>query len=256
MISSAAIPLEQWPDIIESVLERDCTTLKRLTLLRQTTSTQDAARAAGSPVGSVIAAWQQTQGRGRLGRQWVDSATDGVAVTVVVPRGEPERMSMLSAVAAAESIALCGGAAARVGIKWPNDIMLDGRKLAGVLVEQSDDQALIGVGVNVLQRSFPAPLDGHATSLALAGVRADRLHVLCELLRSVDRWLGAPAPDIYRTYRARDQLTGRGATFHTPEGVVQGTVVAVDPTRGLVVSTHGGERFLPTATTSMAPPTP
>jgi BirA family biotin operon repressor/biotin-[acetyl-CoA-carboxylase] ligase len=250
------IPLEQWPDTIESVLERECKVLTRLTLLRETSSTQDAARAAGARIGTVVAAWRQARGRGRLGREWLDTGLEGVAVTFVVPRMEPERLSVLSAVAAAEAVATCGGAAASVGIKWPNDLTLQGRKLGGVLVEQGTRDALVGIGINVRQASFPHPVSAIAISLHQAGVQVDRLDVLCELIREMDRWIAAPVQDTYRTYRARDQLTGRVGIFQTPEGLVEGTVIAVDPSRGLVVSASGGERFLPTATTSVVPPTP
>ena len=250
------VPIERWPDAIEGVLARECTVLARLQLLRETASTQDHARRSGARPGDVVAAWRQSAGRGRLGRAWLDTAEDGVAATFVVPRADPEFLAMASAVAAAGAIASFGGALARAGIKWPNDVVLDGRKLCGILVEQDAGAALVGIGVNVRQRAFPAPFDAIAAGMAQAGCRADRLDVLCELVRRVDAAIRADPGEIERAYRALDRLTGTRCEFRTPSGQVAGVVQSVDPRRGLHVRTAEGDAFLPAATTSVVPPDP
>jgi BirA family biotin operon repressor/biotin-[acetyl-CoA-carboxylase] ligase len=132
--------------------------------------------------------------------------------------------------------------------------VVDGRKLAGVLVERIDGTALVGIGINVRQTSFPPPLDGHATSLAMHGPAPDRLDVLAALFEEIGIAFAADAADIYRTYRALDRLSGRNCAFLTPEGQVEGLVEEVDPLRGLRVRDGGGVRFLPAATTSVVPP--
>jgi BirA family biotin operon repressor/biotin-[acetyl-CoA-carboxylase] ligase len=252
----APVPIDRWPDAIEGVLARECTVLARLQLLRETASTQDHARRAGARPGDVVAAWRQSAGRGRLGRAWLDTGEDGVAVTFVVPRAAPEFLAMASAVAAAGTIAGFGGALSRAGIKWPNDVVLDGRKLCGILVEQDDGAALVGIGINVRQRAFEAPFDAVATSMAQAGCPADRLDVLCELVRRVDAALRATPEEVDRAYRALDRLSGTRAEFRTPAGTVVGEVRSVDPRRGLHVRTASGDAFLPAATTSVVPPDP
>jgi BirA family biotin operon repressor/biotin-[acetyl-CoA-carboxylase] ligase len=247
------VPLVEWPDAIEAVLARSCTALARAVVVRETASTQDHARDSGAPAGTVVTAWRQTAGRGRLGRTWVDTAEDGVAATFVLPDLPPESLAVRSAVAAAMAIAgFVPGRA--VGIKWPNDVIADGMKLAGVLVERAEGRTYVGIGINVGQRAFPPELAPHATSLALLGHAVDRLDVLRELVRSVDAVLSRDEEEVYRTYAALDRLTGRGCTFLTPSGPVHGIVRQVDPRRGLCVETAHGDVFLPAATTSVAPP--
>ena len=254
MHATATIPLERWPDAIEGVLARECTVLARLQLLRETASTQDHARRAGAQPGDVVVAWRQSAGRGRLGRAWADTGEEGVAVTCAVPHGDPEFLAMASAVAAAQAIAGFGGALSRAGIKWPNDVVIAGRKLCGILVEQDAHVALVGIGINVRQQAFRAPLDAIATSMAIEGRPADRLEVLCELLRRLDAALRADPAAIERDYRDLDRLSGARARFRTPRGEVEGEVRSVDPRRGLHVRTAAGDVFLPAATTSVVPP--
>ena len=245
-------PPEAWPDAIESALA-GCNTLRDAVVLRETASTQDHARAAGVAPGTLVTALRQTAGRGRLGRAWEDTRDAGVAVTFALPDDSPESLAMRSAVAAAEAVRtfVPGNAA---GIKWPNDVVVDGRKIAGVLVERTAGVALVGIGINVGQREFPPELDAHATSLARLAVTVDRLHVLLALIRAVDHAFTAPADAIYRTYSELDRLSGRACVFRTPEGVVEGTVLSVDPLRGLALETASGPRFLPASTTSVVPP--
>ena len=252
-VAEPCAPIEAWPDALEAAAARTRGMVSRCVLLRETASTQDHARAAGIGPGAVVVAWRQTSGRGRLGRAWADTATDGVAATFALPDALPESLAMRSAVAAAAAARrfIPGDAC---GIKWPNDVVVDGRKLAGVLVERVGGVALVGIGINVLQRSFPAPLDGHATSLALEGASADRLAVLCALIEEVGAAFSASEVDIYRTYRALDRLSGRRCAFLTPEGQVEGLVEEVDPLRGLCVRQGATTRFLAAATTSVVPP--
>lgn len=246
-------PLEAWPSALEAALA-GCMLLRAVRVVRQTASTQDAA--SGLPAGTAVVAWQQTAGRGRLGSAWADTGSHGLAVTAVVPRAQPEHLATASAVGAAAAVATCGGAAEQVRIKWPNDLLLHGRKLAGILVEQRSHVALIGVGINVHQESFAPPLHERATSLRMAGVAASRLHLACRLLQQLDTWLRQPAEAVAAAYCARDCLAGQAATFATPHGQVTGTVIAVDPTRGLTLETPSGKQFLPAATTRVVPAAP
>ncbi len=247
------VPLVEWPDALEAVLARSCAALVRAVVVRETASTQDHARDSGAPPGTVVTAWRQTAGRGRLGRAWADTGEDGVAATFVLPDLPPESLAVRSAVAAADAVARFAPGHA-VGIKWPNDVVAGGMKLAGVLVERAEGRTFVGIGINVGQRSFPPELAPHATSLALLGHAVDRLDVLRELVRSVDAALGRGEEDVYRTYAALDRLTGRACTFLTPSGAVHGIVRRVDPRRGLCVEAAHGDVFLPASTTSVAPP--
>lgn len=247
------IPAERWPDAIDAAMARSLGAVRRCVMLRETASTQDHARAAGIAPGTVVVAWRQTAGRGRLGRAWADTGTEGIAATFALPDAPSESLAMRSAVAAASAARrfLPGDAC---GIKWPNDVVIEGRKLGGVLVERVGTAALVGIGINALQRSFAAPLDGHATSLAMQGVHPDRIAVLAALVEEIGRAFSATEEDIYRTYRSLDRLVGRRCAFSTPEGPVEGLVEDVDPLRGLQVRQGATARFLAAATTSVVPP--
>ena len=246
-------PIERWPDAIEAAIAAAGPPLARLVLLRETASTQDHARDAGAVPGTVVVAWRQTAGRGRLGRAWADTGTDGVAVTFALPDMPPESLAMRSAVAAATAVrAFVPGDAA--GIKWPNDVVAGGRKLAGVLVERTGGAALVGIGINVLQRSFAPPLDGVAASVAMLAPAPDRLAVVAELVRAVADAVALDGEALARTYRSLDRLSGRPCSFLTPGGRVEGVVEDVDPLQGIRVRTPEGERFLPAFTTSVVPP--
>ncbi|MCI0365667.1 MAG: biotin--[acetyl-CoA-carboxylase] ligase [Phycisphaerales bacterium] len=199
---TAAIPLERWPDHLEMVIAGSCKLLRRVMVLRQTDSTQDSARRLNGRSGEVIVAWRQTAGRGQFGRRWVDTADEGVAMTVVVERDSPQRLVMATALGvarAAESIL-----DRSVTIKQPNDILVDGRKLAGVLVEQTDQLALIGVGMNVGQLYWPDELRDRAISLAQLQKRTDRLRVIEAILVSLDRMLR------HSEAQLADELASRG----------------------------------------------
>ena len=226
-------------------------TVRHVAVVDESASTQDLARDVHRVPGTACFALRQTAGRGRLGRRWEDAHGEGLAATFVLSAASPETLAMRSAVAAARAV---GAFVPAAGIKWPNDVVIDGRKAAGVLVECADGLAFVGIGINVSQRAFPAELDAHATSLARAGAEVERLAVAQALVRALDAaWTLGPA-ELAAAYRSLDRLSGRSCRFRTPAGEVQGRVVAVDPLRGIEVETAEGRRFLAAATTSVVPP--
>lgn len=236
-----------------------CGLLRRCVVLEETPSTQDAIETREAGAGTFVTAWRQTAGRGRFGRSWADTAEAGVAVTFVVDAQPSERLALAAAVAAAQACESALGSS--VGIKWPNDVVVDARKVAGVLIERRGAVAAVGIGINVLQHEFPEDLAMRATSLALVAhargeaprlQRLDRLEVLVELVHALDAALCASDETLVGAFLARDALRGTRALFATPDGPVEGEVRSVDPMRGLVVRTERGERFLPAHSTSVA----
>lgn len=243
------VPLEQWADRLESVISSKCQDLKRVFVLRETGSTQDAAKRMDAQPGDVITTFRQTAGRGRLGRDWMDTEEYGVAVTIATLPYPGELLALQYAIAmarTAESILN-----QQVQIKWPNDILVDGRKLAGILIEQSSTRALAGIGINVSQTSWPDELVDQAVSFSQLGASIDRIEVLETLLPAIERALTADAEVIALEFEKRDVLTGSTATFKHPNGTIQGKVVRIDPMKGLVVNSGSKEVFLPAATTSI-----
>lgn len=244
-----AIPLEQWTDRIEKVVASDGDILRRAIVIRETASTQDTARRGGAQLGDVVVAWRQTAGKGRLGRVWADTQEDGVAMSIVISAGPPQRLALALAVGVAHAAQQLLDRP--VGIKWPNDIVVDHRKLAGILVEQSPKQAVAGIGMNVRQTTWPQELADRAVSLAQLGSSVDRLDAIVAILESLCSALRLPDDALAEAFAERDALSGAEATLRNGRETVYGTVLRIDPFHGLLVKTSSGEVRLPAATTTI-----
>ena len=148
----------------------------------------------GAADGTVVLADTQTAGRGRRGRAWQDAPGDSLLMSVIVrPRlrvADLSKLSLAAAVAVAEAIAKTTDLDAR--LKWPNDVLVSGRKLAGILLEsriEREPTVVAGVGINLRQRTFPAELAFTATSIDLEGGRAvSREELLEAILDAFDQW--------------------------------------------------------------------
>jgi BirA family transcriptional regulator, biotin operon repressor / biotin---[acetyl-CoA-carboxylase] ligase len=204
--------------------------------LRATTSTNDRARElaqAGAPHGTLVTAAQQTAGRGRQGRTW--SAPPGRALLVSVVLRDPPALLPLGAALAVAEVA---GADAQ--IKWPNDVLLDGRKVAGILAEgrPQDGWAVLGVGLNVALRIEDLPPELHDTAGTLGLEPADLEPTLERLLDALQRALALDAATLLGAYRARDALRGREVTWAAGHGRAAG----IDGTGRLIVELPEGGR--------------
>lgn len=248
-------PLVDWPKVLESSIAR-CAHWRKVTVVRETASTQDHAR--NLCVGEIVIAGRQTAGRGRFDRAWIDTDEDGLAISLNVAANSPESIALTSAVAAAQAIEdVCQsatGAAPIVRLKWPNDLVIAGKKVGGILIERSDTVVTIGIGINSAQSRFPAELTARATSLALQGFAVDRLDLAVALLERLDALLASSEDVVMEEFARRDCLRGNMTAFRTPTGMVEGIVMWVDPARGILVRTSRGDQHLPTATTSVFVP--
>jgi BirA family biotin operon repressor/biotin-[acetyl-CoA-carboxylase] ligase len=188
--------------------------------LRETASTNDRARAlaaAGAPHGALVTATAQTAGRGRQGRRW--SAPPGRALLAsLVLRDPPALLPLYGAVAVAETV---GPAAA---IKWPNDVLVDGLKVAGILAEgrPADGWAVLGIGLNVAVRIADLPPELHATAGTLGLEPRDVEPVLERLLDALERALALDTAALLDAYRARDALRGREVAWAGGQGRADG----------------------------------
>jgi BirA family transcriptional regulator, biotin operon repressor / biotin---[acetyl-CoA-carboxylase] ligase len=209
---------------------------------RRVGSTNTVARelaAAGAPHGTVVTAAEQTAGRGRQGRSWTASPDSALLYSAVV-RPIEERHSVLPL---AVALAVCETAEVlRPGIecmvKWPNDVHLEGRKLAGILIEArpQDGWAVLGVGLNLSIVEFPEELRERAISLFPAPVTGvDPGAVLSSRLGV---WLEADAEAVLGAWRARDALFGREVSWDKGTGVADG----VDERGFLLVRLADGDR--------------
>ena len=202
--------------------------------LRLTDSTNERAKelaAADAPHGTLVTADEQSAGRGRQGRTWTAPARSAVLMSVVTRRLAPT-------LPLAAAVAICEALPVRCEIKWPNDIWLERRKLAGVLVEGRPQEgwAVLGIGLNVTTESFPPELAEIATSLRLAGVEATAESVLADLLDSLDEWLAAPDEAVLAAWSERDALRGERVRWAGGEGIAAG----IDASGGLIVETRTG----------------
>jgi BirA family biotin operon repressor/biotin-[acetyl-CoA-carboxylase] ligase len=191
--------------------------------------------AQGAPHGMVVTAGQQTGGRGRQGRSWVAPADRALLCSVIVRR-PPRLLSLTAGVAVAEVVG------ARARLKWPNDVQVGGRKVAGILVEgrPQEDWAVVGVGLNVALREddFPPQLRATAGTLGLAPDQIEP--TLARLLATLERWLAAPSHAVLAAVRDRDALLGRPVTWAGGTG----TGAGIDDDGRLVVDTATGRRAL------------
>jgi BirA family biotin operon repressor/biotin-[acetyl-CoA-carboxylase] ligase len=204
--------------------------------LRRTDSTNDRARAlavAGAPHGTLVTAGEQTAGRGRQGRTWSAPAGSALLMSLVL-RDPPPLLPLAAGVAVAE----VAGPGAE--IKWPNDVLLDGRKVAGILVEGRplEGWSVLGVGINVAVAvaELPAELRGRAGTLGLSPDRVEP--TLAALLGGLGRWLAAPPAAVLAAWRERDALLGREVRWARERGIGAG----VDVEGRLVVALAGGGR--------------
>jgi BirA family biotin operon repressor/biotin-[acetyl-CoA-carboxylase] ligase len=204
--------------------------------LRRVDSTNVRARelaGRGAPHGTLVTAAEQSAGRGRQGRTWTAPANRALLCSVVL-RDPPRMLPLAAGVAVAEVV----GAEAR--LKWPNDVHVGGRKVAGILVDGRPQErwAVLGVGVNVALRAedFPPELKGSAATL---GLEPDAIEpTLAKLLAALERWLNAPAAQVLEAVRARDALYGLAVRWADGEGRADG----IDPEGRLLVQTALGRR--------------
>lgn len=166
-------------------------------------------------LGRVIVTDEQTAGMGRMGRAWHSPAGEGLYVSIVM------RPSPLLTLALGLAVRAVIGELA--DLRWPNDVLLRERKVAGILAQTEGEVVIAGVGINVSQSKFPEDLDTPATSLALEGIHATREQLLPGLVEAVERCASLPAEEIRRRFeQASSYAVGRRVRAGDREGVTCG----------------------------------
>lgn len=221
-------------------------------VVERTTSTQDLARGlAREGLPAIVLARHQTAARGRLGRPWFDAPGMGVACSIALSRDSVDLDELPARVGVAACLAIESFAPrADPALKWPNDVVV-GRagdspqvpglgKLAGVLVEVKEDLAIVGVGINVLQREFPPQIARSSASLAMLGVEVQPIDACEALLRAFAAVLGWPWGEVLAAWRCRDALLGRRIRLHLPDRMVEGVVEGIEPAREIALRERDG----------------
>jgi len=222
-------------------------------------STNDRARTwatEGAPHGAMVIAHEQTAGRGRRGRTWHSPRGAGLYVSFVArPEVEPAlapTLTLMTAVAVQDALTAGG---AEVGIKWPNDLLArDGRKkVAGILVEVTSAaagiaHAIIGVGINLLERERPDAIAEYATSLEALGAATDASQVATQIANRVERYLEELVEygpeSIIAAWKDKALGVGEAVELHDAGAVHRGTLYGVDATGALIIDTVGGPQTL------------
>lgn len=255
-------PLEVWNRELERACQVCGNIFSRVVVVGEASSTQDIALArCGERAGLIVAALRQTAGRGRLGRAWADTSHLGVALTCVVDATKfaPGVLALAAGLAAARTVGEIVDLESKgmIGLRWPNDVVErtgKGRKLAGVLIEQADGRALVGIGVNVNQASgdFPTELRETAVSIAMLAGTVDRLSVACMLVSRLQIALLQTPQQVAADWSKLDVLVGSYRTFEYSGSRFSGRVEHVNPLGEIViVSERGDEIRLPALATSL-----
>jgi BirA family transcriptional regulator, biotin operon repressor / biotin---[acetyl-CoA-carboxylase] ligase len=224
--------------------------------IEETTSTNAVALGLaeeGAPEWTIVAAGHQTAGRGRLGRAWASTPGRSLLFSVVLrPPFPPERAALVSLLAAAELVEACPRPPDEpVVAKWPNDVLVDERKVAGILPEARVgagrlEHLVLGIGVNVstTEEEFPEDILATATSLAIEGVDTSPQELLARFLTGFRAAYRPIEPDfaihVLARYKPVCTTIGRLVRVTTLSRTeVEGTAVDVDPDGSLVVEAEG-----------------
>jgi BirA family transcriptional regulator, biotin operon repressor / biotin---[acetyl-CoA-carboxylase] ligase len=225
----------------------------RLLVRESAASTNDELRAlaeGGAADGLVLLALEQTAGRGRRGATWFSAAGESLACSILLRPDEPKalwpRLALAAGLSVAEAVETLGPAA---GIKWPNDVWIGRRKVAGILVEAGSDFAIVGIGLNVNTTAFPDEVADIATSLRLEiGMELPRQEVLAAVIHHFarrSRQIGADFDQLLHSIRERCVLTGQRVSLGTSQGPRQGRVEGIAPGGELLLRTETGvERLM------------
>jgi BirA family transcriptional regulator, biotin operon repressor / biotin---[acetyl-CoA-carboxylase] ligase len=230
---------------------------RNLRLLDTVPSTQDELRALaeqGAPEGTLVIAEQQTNGRGRMGRTWISTAGKGIWMSLLlrppVPLPHTPQLTLLAAVALSRAISRI--VPLTIGIKWPNDLLVDGKKISGILLESAaEDERLryvvvgLGVSVNLEPEDYPEELLLKAMSLKMAsGSAINRSELIASILEEFERLYGLYLEEgfapIRALWEAHSVTLNHQTQLHTPQGSFLGVPRSLDAMGGLQVELEDG----------------
>jgi BirA family biotin operon repressor/biotin-[acetyl-CoA-carboxylase] ligase len=206
--------------------------------------------------GTVVVAEYQSEGRGRLGRTWESNRNENLTLSIILrPSLQTAAINLLPLyVAVAVSSAVEAVTGLRVECKWPNDLLIGGRKFAGILLEGSVNQneldyVVIGIGINVNQTTFPAAITNGATSLAQeTGRQVDRTVLFREVMSALERHYDSLTANgfsgVLPLWTARATMINKPITVSQNGTAFSGVVKGISPDGGLVLQTGKTEQTL------------
>jgi BirA family biotin operon repressor/biotin-[acetyl-CoA-carboxylase] ligase len=219
------------------------------------TNTKALELAEKAPEGTVVLADSQNRGRGRLGRTWISPSGVNIYMSIIlkpqIRAKDSTLITIMSAVACATALKNLTGM--RITTKWPNDLMINNKKVGGILTElksqkQTITSAIVGIGINVNTdvREFPEEVKQRATSLQNeAGVSYQREPIVAELLNEMDRWYNTliklKKETILRAWENLTSTIGREVMIVTPHETLTGTAESLDNEGMLILRLPSGE---------------
>jgi BirA family biotin operon repressor/biotin-[acetyl-CoA-carboxylase] ligase len=194
--------------------------------------------AAGGKPGDVVLAEEQTAGQGRHGHSWHSAAGDGIYCSLVLPQSPV--LTLALGLAAHSAIFEATGQVC--DLRWPNDLMLGEKKVAGILVQAVGKLAIAGIGINVNQTEFPVDVAALATSLRLqCGRPLHREEIILALLPAVETIVAQDKQAILQSFtHLSSYASGKRVEVHQPEGIVCGATAGLDPAGFLIVRQDDG----------------
>ncbi len=254
-----AVPDRLYPDEITSRLETKLigNSVVHFQTVASTNTVAKELAAAGIPEGTVVVAEEQTGGRGRLGRGWHSLAGQGIWLSVILrpdinPMDAP-KLTLLTAVALARTMSVYPGV--KPGIKWPNDILVGGKKIAGILTEMNAEidrvnYIVLGIGVNINTAviELPEELRAIATSLYIVtGRRWERLDFVASMMENLEElymlFRNGKFPAIIEEWKSFSITLGQRVKVMSPQGeMVEGLAQDLDSDGALVLSTATGQQ--------------
>jgi BirA family biotin operon repressor/biotin-[acetyl-CoA-carboxylase] ligase len=204
--------------------------------------------AAGAPSGTTVIADEQTAGQGRHGHAWHSEKAHGLYVSILLrpdlPTVATPALTLALGLAAIDAIS--AATHLQCDLRWPNDVMINNKKAAGILTQLLESAAIAGIGINVNHDRFPVELSQEATSLRLeSGCEQSRERILIELLPAVDRYVSllaeaGPDPILAQFARRSSYATGKRVSVHQGDSVLWGTTAGLNDAGFLVVRKDDG----------------
>ncbi|MFF2089982.1 biotin--[acetyl-CoA-carboxylase] ligase [Paenibacillus sp. NPDC058174] len=234
---------------------------RNIHLFEQVDSTQNVAQKLadeGAPEGTLVIAEQQVSGRGRMGRSWVSPKGKGVWMSLImrptVPVHFAPQLTLLTAVALCRSLMKL--TSLPIGIKWPNDLLIDGKKISGILLESTAEDARlryviagVGISVNLAASDYPEEMQDRATSLRIAsGSRLSREAVIAAFMLEWEQlytlYQEQGFAPVVTLWEALSVSLHKPARLTTPQGIIDGTPVALDESGAIAVKLEDGSFVL------------
>lgn len=196
----------------------------------------------GAESGTLVLADHQSSGRGRGGNSWLSPAGEGLLFTLIIdPDVDPalwSQFSLISGLALVRAIKSLSQNEARLQLKWPNDLYLNHKKCAGILVEKVKDKLLIGIGLNLSTTDFPPEIESKATSLAHEGIILEKEQLLAAIITEIYQagsLAGTNFSHIITAYREHCMLTGKLINFNSAGANHTGSVMKIGEDGTLIV---------------------